>query len=165
MHASRLEAEVPRIIQRVITSALMPLKASIDAFTTILEVWERGHGATDVVMALKVGDVEVRKDMDHMKADIASDELEAKMDEKLLGEHKKVVYEELTNLEGAMFKTTGHASLRDVFMVGSSGAKIDAPLCTDAPTDAVTEMQTSPRLSLAGWPFNSIFVVLLTILF
>ena len=38
-----------------------------------------------------------------------------------------------------------HASLRDITMVGSSGAKDAKTLGTDAQAESVTEMRTSPQ--------------------
>jgi len=49
---SRIEAEVPWMIERVITDVLTPLKASIDALSTRVDVFERGHGVSIEVMAL-----------------------------------------------------------------------------------------------------------------
>uniref|UniRef100_M1DSL1 Polyprotein protein n=1 Tax=Solanum tuberosum TaxID=4113 RepID=M1DSL1_SOLTU len=62
----------------------------------------------------------------------------------------EAVYKDMSNLEGAMFETARQASLRDTSMAGSSGAKVDETPGTDAYTNGVAEMQTSPRLSLAG---------------
>ncbi|XP_049372612.1 uncharacterized protein LOC125837560 [Solanum verrucosum] len=68
VRAFRLEAEVPRMIERVITIALTPLKASIEALTSTIKVCEKGQGATDAVTVLKTDVSELRKDMDHLKS-------------------------------------------------------------------------------------------------
>jgi len=66
--ASRLEAEVPWMIERALTDALTPLRVSIDALTMRLDICERGHGVTAEVSALKVNFFELRKDMDHLES-------------------------------------------------------------------------------------------------
>ncbi|XP_049372699.1 uncharacterized protein LOC125837658 [Solanum verrucosum] len=66
VRASRLEAEVPWMIERVITAALTPLRASIDALTVRVEIYERGQGVTTEVTTLKADVYELRKDVDHL---------------------------------------------------------------------------------------------------
>ncbi|KAG5610115.1 hypothetical protein H5410_021396 [Solanum commersonii] len=66
--ASRLEVEVPWMINRAITTALTPFKASIDALPAIFEVFERGQGVSTEVTALKANIFELRKDVDQLKS-------------------------------------------------------------------------------------------------
>uniref|UniRef100_M1DNF8 Integrase core domain containing protein n=1 Tax=Solanum tuberosum TaxID=4113 RepID=M1DNF8_SOLTU len=55
----------------------------------------------------------------------------------------------LIDLEEAMVDSVVQASLRDTSMEDYSGAKVNETPGTNAQTDGVTDMQTSPRLSLA----------------
>ncbi|KAG5605650.1 hypothetical protein H5410_027142 [Solanum commersonii] len=60
---------------------------------------------------------------DEVRDDVATVEFKAKTDEEHLGVREEAVYEDLLDLEGAMYETNRQASLRDTSMVGSSGAK------------------------------------------
>uniref|UniRef100_M1DMC8 Putative plant transposon protein domain-containing protein n=1 Tax=Solanum tuberosum TaxID=4113 RepID=M1DMC8_SOLTU len=82
--------------------------------------------------------------------DTAAAKSEAEADEEHLEERDAVVYEDLADLDGAMFETARHASLRDTNMDISNRAAIIATPGADAQTDGITEMQTSSKLSLAG---------------
>ncbi|KAG5619763.1 hypothetical protein H5410_004981 [Solanum commersonii] len=68
VRASRLEAEVPKMIKRAISIALTPLKAYINVLTARVEVCERGDGAIDAVTTFKADVVELRMDVDHLKS-------------------------------------------------------------------------------------------------
>uniref|UniRef100_M1D807 Polyprotein protein n=1 Tax=Solanum tuberosum TaxID=4113 RepID=M1D807_SOLTU len=78
--------------------------------------------------------------------DVAADMSEAKTNEEQVGERDAVVYDDLSDLEDAMFETARQTSLRDTTMVRSSGASADVTQDTvakdqsvisgiDAPTD------------------------------
>ncbi|XP_049364562.1 uncharacterized protein LOC125829376 [Solanum verrucosum] len=185
--ASRLEVVFPRMIERAVDAVLTPLKALIDALTMRVEVFERGHGASEEVTTLKADVSELRKDVDHLKSidftslfgtmkipddpsivipaysevptattrdevrvDVVAAESEAETDEEQFGVHEDVVFDDLADLESAMVDSAVQASLRDVSIVGSSGAKIAETPSTDAHIDGATDMQISPRLSLLG---------------
>ncbi|XP_049394682.1 uncharacterized protein LOC125858970 [Solanum stenotomum] len=181
--ASRLEVVVPRMIERAIDAVFTPLKALIDALTTRVEVFERGHGASEEVTALKADVSELRKDVDHLKSidftslfgtmkipddpsidilaysevptattgdEVRVDVVVAETDEEQFGVHEDVVFDDLADLESAMVDSAVQASLRDVSIVGSSGAMITETPSTNAHTDGATDMQISPRLSLLG---------------
>jgi len=68
VRASWLEAAAPGMIERAIVVALTPLRDSIDALTVRVEVYERGHGFTEKVTALKTDISELRKDVGHLKS-------------------------------------------------------------------------------------------------
>uniref|UniRef100_M1DLI3 Polyprotein protein n=1 Tax=Solanum tuberosum TaxID=4113 RepID=M1DLI3_SOLTU len=98
---------------------------------------------------------------DDIMEDVVATESEAETVEEYIEVRDAVVYEDLANLESAMFETARQASLRYTTMAGSNGATIDATPSTNAqpqsitpdtnsPTNGVTQMQTSPKLSLTG---------------
>ncbi|KAK4724132.1 hypothetical protein R3W88_026911 [Solanum pinnatisectum] len=72
-------------------------------------------------------------------------ESEAETNEKELGVRDAAVYNDLVDLEGAMVQTALEASLRDTSMVGSNGAKDVVDPGTEAQTEGVTDMQSSPQ--------------------
>uniref|UniRef100_M1DNC1 Polyprotein protein n=1 Tax=Solanum tuberosum TaxID=4113 RepID=M1DNC1_SOLTU len=100
------------------------------------------------------------KELGVQKGDQEELSSEVETDEEQLEIRDEAVYEDMADLEGAMFETATKASLRDTSMEGFSGAKADETLGTDAQsenvtpgidalTDGATEMQTSP-LGLAS---------------
>jgi len=100
---------------------------------------------------------------DDIRVDVAAAESEAETDEGHLGVQEETIYEGPTDLEEVMVQAVVQTSLKDTTMVSSSGAKVDETPGTDSPIDGVTEMRLHLRLSLAGWLFTSLSVVLLTI--
>jgi len=197
MRAFWLKAEIPYMIEKVIIVALKTLRASIEALTTRLEMYEWGQGITTRVTTLKVDVSELRKDVDHLKStyfillfgivkiqddpsanvpscsevpahcDVPLDTIrddsiedaaivESETNEEQFEVWDAGVYEDLADLEGAMFETARQASLRVTIMAGSSASTTDEisgtdaqPQSltpgTDASIDGATEMQTSPR--------------------
>lgn len=63
--------------------------------------------------------------------DVADDVSEAETDE----EQDATVYDDLADLEDAMFENARLTSLSDTIMAGSSGVTFEVTLGTDAPTD------------------------------
>uniref|UniRef100_M1DL45 Polyprotein protein n=1 Tax=Solanum tuberosum TaxID=4113 RepID=M1DL45_SOLTU len=147
VRASRLEAEVRWMIERPITAALTPLKDSIDALTTRVKICERDNPSLEV---LAYAEVPVATTGNDTRADVTADESESQTDDEQLEVRHKAIYEDMANLEGAMFETARQPFLRDIFTVCSSRAKVDETTSTVALTNGATEMQTSPRLSLEG---------------
>uniref|UniRef100_M1DDQ7 Cytokinin synthase 3 n=1 Tax=Solanum tuberosum TaxID=4113 RepID=M1DDQ7_SOLTU len=80
---------------------------------------------------------------DEVKADEVAKESEVDTDEEHFGVCEEVVYEDLVDLDGAMYKTTRQVSLRDVSMVSSNGIKDDVIPGTDAQTESVLIAETS----------------------
>ncbi|WMV19078.1 hypothetical protein MTR67_012463 [Solanum verrucosum] len=66
--ASRLEATVPKMIERALIAAMTPLSVFIDSLAARRAVCERGQGDTDELMALKAVIVELGKDVDQLKS-------------------------------------------------------------------------------------------------
>jgi len=64
-----------------------------------------------------------------------------------------------------MFEIARMVSLQDTSMMGSSRAKDDDMSGTDAQTEGVADMQTSPRLSLEGRLFASFSIIFRLFLF
>uniref|UniRef100_M1DVL7 Polyprotein protein n=1 Tax=Solanum tuberosum TaxID=4113 RepID=M1DVL7_SOLTU len=87
---------------------------------------------------------------DKVRVDDVTVESKVETEEEQLGNREEVVYEDLVDLDGAMYETTRQTSLRDTTMVGSSRAKDAETPSIDAQMDRATDMQTSPRLILGG---------------
>uniref|UniRef100_M1D9X5 Polyprotein protein n=1 Tax=Solanum tuberosum TaxID=4113 RepID=M1D9X5_SOLTU len=148
VRASRIEAEVPEMIDGVLTAALTPLRDYIEALTMRIEVCERGHGATHEETALKVAiadtDIPAHSDMppattgDEVRADDAIAESEVDTDEEQLGVQEETVFEGLIDLEEAMVYSVVQISLRDTTMAGSSAATTDETPGSDAQPQSVT---------------------------
>ncbi|XP_049381291.1 uncharacterized protein LOC125845812 [Solanum stenotomum] len=66
VHASRLEAVVPGMIERALTAALTPLRVSINAITARVEVCERGNSANEEETTLKASFTKLRKYVDRL---------------------------------------------------------------------------------------------------
>ncbi|KAG5620038.1 hypothetical protein H5410_005256 [Solanum commersonii] len=141
VRASRLEATIPGIIERAITIALMPLRASIDALLVRVEICEKGQGATE----------DMRKDVDQLK----STDMSLIFGNVEIHDYPSaniLAYSELPSTTARDDIRTDVAASEseaetneDISMVGSSGAKVDETPGTDAQPDEVTEMQTSPQ--------------------
>ncbi|KAK4737295.1 hypothetical protein R3W88_000992 [Solanum pinnatisectum] len=82
---------------------------------------------------------------DEIRYDDDDADFEVETNDEQLGKREETMYEDLADLEGAMFETARQSLLRDTSMIGSSGAKDVEIHGTDAPTDGVTDMQTSPQ--------------------
>ncbi|KAK4733654.1 hypothetical protein R3W88_007915 [Solanum pinnatisectum] len=82
---------------------------------------------------------------DETKTDDAVADSKAEMDEEQFDVREEAVYNDLIDLEGAMFETMRHASLQDTSMMGFSGAK-DAEISgINAQTEGAVDMQTLPQ--------------------
>lgn len=79
-----------------------------------------------------------------IRADDVAAEFLTDTDKEQLGVNKEAIYDDLLDLEVAMFETVRKSSLMDTSMVGSSRDKDDGTPGTDAPSDAVAQMQSSP---------------------
>uniref|UniRef100_M1E1B3 Polyprotein protein n=1 Tax=Solanum tuberosum TaxID=4113 RepID=M1E1B3_SOLTU len=108
VRASRIEAEVPWMIERVITDVLTPLKASIDALSTRVDVFERGHVDIHDDLSAEIpafAKVPLATTKDNIMEDVIAARYEAETDEEHLGERDAAIYEDLADLEGAMLET------------------------------------------------------------
>ncbi|KAG5606292.1 hypothetical protein H5410_027784 [Solanum commersonii] len=68
---------------------------------------------------------------------------EAETNEDHLGVREEIVYDDLVDLEGAMFETARQASLWDTSMLSSSGAKDAETPGINAQTDGVLHLRTT----------------------
>ncbi|KAK4707218.1 hypothetical protein R3W88_033233 [Solanum pinnatisectum] len=98
--------------------------------------------STDISSCSKVPPTTIR---DETRVDDVAAGSEAETDEEKLGVREETFYDDLADLEGAMFEIARQASLQDTSLVGSSGAKIDETPGTDAQIEGVAYMQTSPQ--------------------
>uniref|UniRef100_M1DJF1 Polyprotein protein n=1 Tax=Solanum tuberosum TaxID=4113 RepID=M1DJF1_SOLTU len=92
---------------------------------------------SEIHLATMIGDAAMANDDAKLEAfETAKEEL---------GTQDSAVYDDLEDLKGVMVQTVVEASIWYTSMVGSSGAKDGAKSGTDAPTEGVTDMQSSPQ--------------------
>ena len=75
---------------------------------------------------------------DDIIENVAAVKSEAEIDEEKLEDRDTITYDELANVEGAMFATIQQYSLRDTIMVSSSKATIDETPGSDLKHHSVT---------------------------
>ncbi|XP_049399707.1 uncharacterized protein LOC125863728 [Solanum stenotomum] len=152
VRATQLEVEVPWMIERALLAALTPLQTSIDDLTVRVATCESRQRVTLEVTALKAEVADLRKDVDYLKStDFTSfleavDDMDAPANSEIplattgdLRERDIVVYDDLADLEDAMFETARQTSLRDTSMVVCSGVvAADVTSGTDSPTNRAT---------------------------
>ncbi|KAK4731778.1 hypothetical protein R3W88_024766 [Solanum pinnatisectum] len=152
LHASRVEVDVPGMIERAIVDVLAPIRAelrehrklittrslALDALMVRIEACEQKLPAiSEIHLATTSRYVVVADD------DAKFDALET--DEKEISTHNAAVYDDMEDLEGAMVQTAMEASLQDTSMVGSSRAKDGDESGTDAQIERVPDMHSSPQ--------------------
>uniref|UniRef100_M1DP44 Polyprotein protein n=1 Tax=Solanum tuberosum TaxID=4113 RepID=M1DP44_SOLTU len=163
VRATRLEVAVPWMIDSAILVALTPLRTSIDTLTRRVETYLRKDvdylKSTDFTSLLEAtDDVDVSTTFKlplattediHMD-DIATDESEAKIDEKQIEMPNETIYGDLPYLEETILQLVIQTSLTETSMAGPSGSSVadvtpgtnaqDQSVApdTDTPTDGVT---------------------------
>ncbi|WMV41111.1 hypothetical protein MTR67_034496 [Solanum verrucosum] len=97
--------------------------------------------SSEIPPSITIGDVD-REDV------VIESEVETNKEE--LGVCDAAIYQYLEDLEGSMVQTTVEVSLKDTLTVGFTGARDAVVPRTNAQDNGVTEMQSSPWLSVDG---------------
>ncbi|KAK4713448.1 hypothetical protein R3W88_019355 [Solanum pinnatisectum] len=152
VRASRVEVAVSGMIERAIVAALDPIRDKLrehreritahglvlDALIVRVEACEIEFPAlSEIPLATTTGDAAMADD--NAKSDAPE------TDEEELGTRDASVYNNLEDLEGAMVQIAREDSIRDISMVGSSGANDGAEPVNDSKIERVPQMQSSPQ--------------------
>uniref|UniRef100_M1D8T9 Polyprotein protein n=1 Tax=Solanum tuberosum TaxID=4113 RepID=M1D8T9_SOLTU len=131
VRATRIEAEVPWMIERAILAALIPIRTSIDDLTAKVEICEKGHGVTSEVVLANF-EIPPATTKDVCMNDVAADGSEVETDKEQLDAQEETIYGYLPDLEETIVQSVIQTLLTETSMAGSSGANIDAAPGTDA---------------------------------
>ncbi|XP_049406208.1 uncharacterized protein LOC125869826 [Solanum stenotomum] len=121
VYSSRLEAAIHGMIKRAIAASLMPLRDDIYSHKLALDALTDVDKLKSTTMSLIFGIVEIPDGTstevptysyvapattgDEVRANEAAAESKDENDEEQLGVREEAVYEDLTDLEGAMYET------------------------------------------------------------